>query len=81
MNWEEFYHKETPALTDYNTVYPLGVKNTLNKNLLDLYQTDMEIDIMKRIIADLPRADVWSMYRDPEFRSKAIDEYWAERLD
>ena len=79
MNWEE-YHKETPALTDYNTVY-LGVKNTLNKNLLDLYQTDMEIDIMKRIIADLPRADVWSMYRDPDFRSKVIDEYWAERLD
>jgi hypothetical protein len=42
----------------------------------------MEIDVMKRIIDTLPRAvDVWSMYRDREFRLKRINEYWAERLE
>ena len=51
-------------------------------NVLDFYQTDMEIDIMKRIIDTLPRAvDVWSLYRDREFRLKKINEYWAERLE
>ena len=58
------------------------VWNISNSDLLNLYQTDMEIDVMKRIIDTLPRAvDVWSMYRDREFRLKRINEYWAERLD
>jgi|TARA_R110001583_G_scaffold192666_1_gene359450 bifunctional pyridoxal-dependent enzyme with beta-cystathionase and maltose regulon repressor activities len=58
------------------------VWNISNSDLLNLYQTDMEIDVMKRIIDTLPRAvDVWSMYRDREFRLKRINEYWAERLE
>jgi bifunctional pyridoxal-dependent enzyme with beta-cystathionase and maltose regulon repressor activities len=58
------------------------VWNISNSDLLNLYQTDMEIDVMKRIIDTLPRAvDVWSMYRDRRFRSKMIDKYWAERLE
>ena len=64
----------------YDSVTITSVESP-SKNMLDFFQTDMEIDVMKDIIANLPRADVWSLYRDREFRLKKISEYWAERLE
>ena len=46
----------------------------------NLLSTDMELDVMSRIIDTLAmtnRDDVWKLYRDREFRDKAIKDYWA----
>ena len=46
----------------------------------NLLSTDMELDVMSRIIdimAMTNRDDVWKLYRDREFRDKAIKDYWS----
>jgi hypothetical protein len=46
--------------------------------MINQLNTDMELDVMKRIISALPhRDDVWKLYRDREFRDKAIKNYWS----
>jgi lipocalin len=46
--------------------------------MTNLLNTEMELDVMKRIISALPhRSDVWRLYRDREFRDKKINDYWA----
>ena len=46
--------------------------------MINLLNTDMELDVMSRIISTLQnRSDVWRLYRDKEFRTQKINDYWA----
>jgi hypothetical protein len=47
------------------------------KDMLTTTNTDMELDVMKRIASTLPRGDIWRLYRDRAFRKKAIADHWA----
>jgi hypothetical protein len=46
--------------------------------MINPLNTDMELDVMSRIIDALPhRSDVWRLYRDRDFRAEKINDYWA----